>query len=260
MRSGIGPTDELNSLGIDVVADVPGVGAHLAEQPFFSAVFAGDAGKLTERTPPVQTMMIVAEPGSAGRPWLHVFPTTFAPGEMSPTGVAFEINVGLLKPRSRGRVTLASRDPQVAPRIDVNLLADPWDVASMVEGIRLARRLARTEPLASLHEGEVFPGDAVGDDADALTAVLKAGVSFYNHANGTVRMGPRSDPQAVVDATGAVRGVSSLSVADASIMPTPPSNVTMLTTMAIAEKVARDLRTQVCAARAAVPAAATGVA
>ncbi len=260
MRSGIGPADELTSLGIDVVADVPGVGAHLAEQPFISAVFAGDPAKLTERTPPVQTMMTVAEPGSPGRPWLHVFPTTFAPGEMSPTGVAFEINVGLLKPRSRGRVTVVSPDPRVPPRIDVNLLADPWDVASMVEGIRLARRLARTEPLASLHEGELFPGDAVSDDADTLTPILKAGVSFYNHANGTVRMGPRNDPRAVVDATGAVRGVSSLSVADASIMPTPPSNVTMLTCLAIAEKVARDLRTHLCAARAGVPAAAIGAA
>ena len=106
----------------------------------------------------------------------------------------------------------------------------------------------------------MFPGDDVGDDADTLTPVLKAAVNFYHHADGTVRMGPRSDPQAVVDATGAVRGVSSLSVADASIMPTPPSNVTMLTSMAIAEKVVRDLRTQLYADRAAVPTAATGVA
>src|SRR5260370_6401604 len=191
MRSGIGPADEPTSLGIDVVADVPGVGAHLAEQPFFVAVFAADPAELTERTPPLQTMLTVAEPGSAARPWLHVFPTTFAPGEMSPTGVAFEINVGLLKPRSRGRVTLVSPDRRVPPRIDVNLLDDPRDVASMVEGIPFARRLVRTEPLASLHEGEVFPGDAVSDDADTLTPILKAGVSFYNHANGTVRMGPR---------------------------------------------------------------------
>jgi choline dehydrogenase len=260
MRSGIGPADDLTSLGIDVVADVPGVGDQLAEQPFFNAVFAADPAKLTERTPPLQTIMTVAEPGSRGRPWLHVFPTSFAPGEMSPTGVAFEINVGLLKPRSRGRVTLASKDPEVPPRIDVNLLADPWDVASMVEGIRLARRLARTEPLASLYRGEVFPGDAVGDDADAITEALKAGVGPYNHATGTVRMAPRSDPQAVVDATGTVRAVAGLSVADASIMPTPPSNPTMLTAMAIAEKIARDLRTQLYAARAAVPTAAIGAA
>jgi choline dehydrogenase len=184
-----------------------------------------------------------------------VFPTTFAPGEMSPTGVAFEMNVALLKPRSRGRVTLVSRDPKVPPRIDVNLLADPWDVASMVEGIRLARRLASTEPVASLHRGEVSLS-GVGDDADALTEDLKAGVTFYNHANGTVRMGPRSDSQAVVDATGAVRGVAGLSVADASIMPTPPSNPTTLTTLAIGEKIARDLRTQLDAARPAVSAAA----
>ena len=106
----------------------------------------------------------------------------------------------------------------------------------------------------------MFPGDAVGDHADALTQVLKAGVSPYNHANGTVRMGPRSDPEAVVDATGAVRAVAGLSVADASIMPTPPSNVTALTTMAIAEKVARDLRTQLYAARTDVPPVAAGAA
>ena len=67
-------------------------------------------------------------------------------------------------------------------------------------------------------------------------------------------MGPRSDPQAVVDASGAVRAVAGLSVADASIMPTPPSNVTALTTMAIGEKVARDLRTKLYAARARLPA------
>jgi len=71
-------------------------------------------------------------------------------------------------------------------------------------------------------------------------------------------MGPRSDPHAVVDASGAVRAVAGLSVADASIMPTPPSNPTMLTTMAMAEKVARGLRTQLYAARAAVRRVGTG--
>src|SRR4029077_14215159 len=109
-------------LGIGGVADVPGVGAPLAEQPFFNAVFAADPAKLTERTPPLQTIMTDAEPGSGARPWLHVYPTSFTPGEISPTGVAFEINVGLLKPRSRGLVALASKDPEVPPRIDVNLL------------------------------------------------------------------------------------------------------------------------------------------
>src|SRR5258708_12603738 len=130
----------------------------------------------------------------------------------------------------------------------------------MVEGMRVARRVGRSGAVGSGRRGEVFPGDAVGDDADALTRVLKAGVGPYNHANGTVRMGPRSDPHAVVDASGAVHAVAGLSVADASIMPTPPSNVTALTTMAIAEKVARDLRTQLYAAGAAVPTVATDAA
>lgn len=251
LRSGIGPADELTSLRIDVVADVPGVGANLAEQPFFFLVFAADPGKLTELTPRVQTVLTVAEPGTADRPWLNVVPATFAPGEMSPTGVAFAIGVTLLKPRSRGRVTLSSGDPKVPPRIDLNLLDDSWDIASMVEGIRLVRRLARTEPLASLHQGEVFPGEGVGDDDGALTQVLKAGILLYDHANGTVRMGPVGDPQAVVDATGAVRAVAGLSVVDASIMPTPPSNVPAMTVIAIAEKVSRDLRAGLGTARAA---------
>ncbi len=241
LRSGIGPADELTSLGIDVVADVPGVGAGLAEQPFFFLAFAADPAKVTELTPRVQTILTVPEPGTADRPWLNVVPNTYAPGQMSPTGAAFAIGVALLKPRSRGSVTLASADPKVPPRIDLNLLDDPWDVTSMVQGIRLARRLARTEPLASLHHGEVFPGEAVSDDDAALTRALKAGVGLYDHANGTVRMGPASDPQAVVDATGTVRAVAGLSVIDASIMPTPPSNVPALTVMAIAEKLSRDL-------------------
>ena len=251
LRSGIGSAGELTSLGIDVVADVPGVGANLAEQPFFFLTFAADPAKVTELTPRVQTILTVAEPGTTDRPWLNVIPMTFASGEMSPTGVALGIGVALLKPRSRGRVTLASSDPKAPPRIDLNLLGDAWDVASLAEGIRLARRLARTEPLASLHQGEVFPGEGTGDGDDALSQALKVGVDIYSHANGTVRMGPVSDSQAVVDATGAVRAVAGLSVVDASIMPTPPSNVTAMTVMAIAEKAFRDLRTGLGTPRAA---------
>ncbi len=242
LRSGIGPADELTALGIDVVSDVPGVGANLAEQPFYFLAFAADPSKLTELTPRVQSVLTVAEPGTVDRPWLNVVPNTFVPGDMSPTGVAFAIGVALLKPRSRGKVTLASRDPKVPPRIDLNLLDDAWDVTSMVEGIRLVRRLAGSEPLSSMQRGEVFPGTAVGDDDDdALTEALRAGVTLYDHANGTVRMGPATDLQAVVDATGAVRVVDGLSVVDASIMPTPPSNVPALTVMAMAEKVSHDL-------------------
>ncbi len=87
----------------------------------------------------------------------------------------------------------------------------------------------------------MLPGETVGDDHGALTQALKAGVGIYGHASGTVRMGPESDRQAVVDAAAAVRAVAGLSMVDASIMSTPPSNAPAMTVIAIAEKLARDL-------------------
>lgn len=238
MRSGVGPADHLRSLGVEVVQDLPGVGQGLQDHPLFHVLLAANPEKLGEQTPPVQTLLWTRSRDETGDPDLHLVPqTAFADPALSPTGAAVLLSVGLVRPLSRGRLELASADPKDAPRADPNYLGHPEDRTRMVQGVRLARRLARTAPLSNLVAGELFPGESTPDDA-ALEEAVRAGVSGYQHATGTARMGPEGDEGAVVDARGAVHGVEGLSVIDASIMPTVPHVATNLSTMMLAERCA----------------------
>src|SRR5438874_7942175 len=158
-------------------------------------------------------------------------------GAESPTGLGLTLAVAVTAPRSVGRVTLRSRDPRVPPVIDYNLLADPSDRRRMVQGLKLARRIAQTAPLAALIDHETSPGAGIAGDA-ALEAAIESRLDTYHHGCCTVPMGGDGDPAAVVDPTGAVRGVAKLSVIDASIFPEIPSTPTNLTTIMVAERLA----------------------
>ena len=154
----------------------------------------------------------------------------------------------LLHPKSRGHVTLASSDPSDPPIIQPNYLAEPGDRATLVEGMKFCHRLAQTEtfanfdlhPLATLHgnycaDYEPFSDDYFGCAVDHLTHTIY-------HPVGTCKMGPDSDPAAVVDHTLSVRGgVTNLRVVDASVMPSIVGGNTHAPTVALAEKVAADI-------------------
>ena len=241
LRSGVGPAAELTELGIEVVADRGGVGKGLVEQPFFPHVFAADPEKVTQLAPPLGVTLLVPEPGTTDVPWLHLVPSTLVPHEFSPTGVAFGISIAVLKPSSRGTVTLASTDPTAAPRIDVGLASDARDRAALVAGVRLSREIARTAPLSELIVGEVLPGEAAVTDEE-IEATIRGAVDVYHHPIATARMGPVADPTAVVDTVGRVHGVEGLRVADASIIPIMPSAAPALTVMMVAERIAADIR------------------
>jgi choline dehydrogenase len=159
------------------------------------------------------------------------------PPEYSPTGGAIALSVAVVKPDSRGTVTLRSRDPREQPDIDCNFLAEERDLRRMLAGVRLARRIGRNPALARFIELEIIPGDAVGDDqlADAVTSNLAS----YGHPTATAPMGGPDDPWAVVDARGAVKGIDRLRVVDASIMPVVPSVAISPTTIMIAERIAK---------------------
>ena len=163
--------------------------------------------------------------------------THLLPPEYSPTGGATALSVAVVKPDSRGTVTLRSRDPHAQPEIDCNFLAEGRDLRRMLEGVRLARRIARNPTLARFLELEILPGDAVGDDQleDAVTSNLAS----YGHPTATAPMGGPDHPWAVVDAYGAVRGLSGLRVVDASIIPVVPSVAINPTTIMIAERIAK---------------------
>jgi choline dehydrogenase-like flavoprotein len=236
LRSGVGPAADLAELGIDVIADLP-VGKHLQDQPFYYNAYALRTDALDMR--PAVGALLWKQSSEARDDQLdiHIAVTHLMPPEYSPTGGAIALSVAVVKPDSRGTVSLLSRDPHDQPKIDCNFLAQGRDLRRMLEGVRLARKIGRTPALARFLELEMIPGDAVGDDqlADAVTSNLAS----YGHPTATAPMGGPQDPWAVVDSRGAVRGTQGLRVVDASIIPVVPSVAINPTTIMIAERIAK---------------------
>jgi choline dehydrogenase len=234
LRSGIGPASDLRSLGIEVVADLP-VGQRLQDQPFFPNAYALDPGYL-QMTPAVGSLLWTASSEAIGDELdLHVTATHLLPGSYSPTGGAIVLAIAVVRPESVGTLRLASRNPNDAPLIDANYLGTDRDARRMLEGVKLARAIARNEVFAPFTAGEIIPGDTVTDGA--LPEAIASNIAVYGHPTSTVPMGGPADPWGVVDRLGAVKGFSGLRVVDASIMPEIPSTVTNLTTIMIAERI-----------------------
>jgi choline dehydrogenase len=156
--------------------------------------------------------------------------------------VAIGLPAALERPLSRGRVALASRDPAVAPSIELNFADNAEDLRRLVEGVRLAWRVAH-EPEIAAHVERValLTEEEVASD-DALRTYVRATVTTQFHPCGTVRMGPADDPMAVVDAGCRVRGLRNVRVVDASIMPNIPRANINLTSIMIGERVADWMR------------------
>jgi choline dehydrogenase len=188
-------------------------------------------------TPAVGAILWAASSEAApGELDLNITATHLIPPSYSPTGGVIALSTSVVLPESTGTLKLASRDPGVAPLIDCNFLATARDARRMLEGVKLARDFARSPDLASLLAGELTPGDAVADDS-ALAAFIAGNLATYYHPSSTAPMGGPADPQAVVDAVGAVTGTSGLRVVDASIIPDTPSTVLNLTVMMLAERI-----------------------
>ena len=249
MRSGVGDRDELGAHGIDVLAEAPGVGKNLMEHPVMWTVFAA-----REPRGEMSTMYQVAlsvRSGAAEHDYdIHVLPSAVVPTEVlppnfvppsqaHPTGWDMVFFVACVQPVSRGSVRLGGLSPADAPVIDLGLYSDPRDAEVVAEAVRVARRLAATEPLSDLLVTERLPGADVAD-ADLAEAVART-PSLYNHGCGTVRMGPDEDVMAVVDGACRVRGVQELFVVDASVLPAIPRVPINPTTIALAEKFAAEL-------------------
>ncbi|MFN6981063.1 MAG: GMC family oxidoreductase [Brevundimonas sp.] len=234
MRSGIGPADHLKELGIPVVADLP-VGDRLKDHPFFPVVLALKPEAIAMTPPAGAFVWAASETAQSDELDLHVSVTHYIDPAFSPTGGALVLAAALTLPDSVGSFRLSSRDPKAAPRIRYNFFEAPGDLERLVEGVRLARRVAAASPLAELVDQEILPGSAI-DDA-ALEAFVRGGAISYAHPTSTVPMGADGDTTAVVDAWGSVRGIDNLRVVDASIFPDIPSVATNLTTIMLAERI-----------------------
>ena len=141
------------------------------------------------------------------------------------------------RPESTGFVRARSANPYDKPIVQPKYLAEEIDQKVLLAGMRLGRRLMRTSALAPYFKHETAPGDEAQSDDELLDFARQNGTTVY-HLIGTARMGPESDPDAVVDAQLRVHGVEGLRVVDASIMPTMPSANTNAATLMIAEKAA----------------------
>ena len=255
--SGIGPSDALEAVGIEPVVNHPAVGANLLDHL---------ACGLLVRTRNVETLASAESLANLAR-WLFLGrgpltsnlgeavafvrsrPALTAPdvelllapvlfeeeGLKQPTEHGFTLAVVLLTPRSAGTVQLASADPRDPPEIDPGYLSDPdgEDLATLLRGLRLARRLVAEGPLASFVDEEMLPGSDARTD-EQLHAHVRALSQTLYHPAGTCRMG--SDAASVVDPWLRVRRIAGLRVADASVMPTLPRGHTNWPTVMIAER------------------------
>ena len=236
LRSGIGPARDLTDLGIEIVADLP-VGQRLHDQPVYHGVYALNA-EAGAKSPAAGAFIRTASSQAQGQELdLLVSAAHLNDGGVSPTG-AIVLAVAVVRPDSRGKLTLSSPDPKDQPVIDLNLLATPRDRSRMLEGMKLSRGIGLGKAFAAVADSEILPGERVQDDADLLRAV-DAHVSSFQHATSTVPMGGDDDEWAVVDGAGTVRGVRNLRVIDASIFPGVPSVPTNLTVIMVAEHIYR---------------------
>jgi choline dehydrogenase-like flavoprotein len=254
MLSGIGPAEQLRKYGITVEADSPEVGENLQDHPFNTVVCEVEADSLGDaehprylaewllrRSGPLTSTIAEAFAFVRTRPGLpapdvqfHFAPAYFVEhGAEEFDGHALTLGPVLITPKSRGRLTLRSSDAAEKPRILTNSLAEPEDVAAMLEGMRVARELLATDPLRSVVKREIYPGPAAGDD---LEDDLRRRVELLYHPVGTCRMG--TDDGSVVDEQLRVRGVEGLRVADASIMPLIPGGNTNAPCVMVGERAA----------------------
>jgi choline dehydrogenase len=238
LRSGIGPARDLAGLGIEVVADLP-VGRRLQDQPVFHGLYAlqADAGA----TSPAAGAFVRTASSHAQGDELDLLISAAHlndPG-LSPTGRAIVLAVSVVRPESRGTLRLHSAGPADAPVIGLNLLGTPRDRSRMLEGLKLSRGIGLAKAFSAVSAGEMLPGEEVQDDA-GLQRVLDEQITSFQHATSTVPMGGDDDEWAVVDGTGAVRGVRNLRVIDASILPAVPSVPTNLTVIMAAEHIYRN--------------------
>ena len=261
LLSGIGPPDELARHGIELHVELPGVGAGLVDHVDMALLYRSDCKDVFGITPRTALRgvkglwdfyrrgrgMLTTNYAEAGaffhsrdgleRPDIQLH---FVTGLVDDHSRELHFHYGIschvcvLRPRSRGSVRLASRDPRVSPLIDPGFLGHEEDVKDLLAGVRKARDIMDGAPMARYRDGEMYTAAARSDDE--LADWIRRRADTLYHPVGTCRMG--MDEAAVVDPTLRVRGAEGLRVVDASVMPTLIGGNTNAPTIMIAEKAA----------------------
>ena len=249
LRSGVGPREQLEGLGIPVVNELAGVGQNLKEHPSVTLLGIPKEGVATPGDPLQQMGLRFTATESAETNDMQMYMWSMETGRIPQIAVAmpgieslFLLCVTLQRPLSAGSIRLAGRDPAVQPVIDINLLAEEQDMEKMVDGVKRAWAILQSDPIVALTGQVLRPDASVVADDEAIREYLRANVTHLVHPVGTCKMGLADDPGAVVDQQGRVHGLTGLRVVDASIMPNIPRGNTNVPTIMIGEKIAEFMR------------------
>jgi choline dehydrogenase len=246
LRSGIGPAADLRALGIEPLVDLPGVGGNLWDHPLAVLPLVPKDGAWAYANPQIQVLLRYTTPGSDEFNDMQIYPANHLDvarldppiAEMIGCPVVIGIIASLQRPRSKGRLTLTSADHHVQPKLDLNYFDDPEDTRRMIEALRLAWKIALAPEVQEHVERIPILTEELMASDEELEGLLRATIGTTFHPVGTAKMGPSTDPEAVVDQECRVHGVDGLRVVDASIMPTIPRANTNLTCIMIGERVA----------------------
>ncbi len=260
-RSGIGDHTHLQSVGVTPTHSLPGVGENLQDHlEVYFQFHCKQPVSLNNKLDPLSKGLI-------GARWLlfkdglgatnhfescafirsraglkspdiqyHFLPAAMRyDGTPSTAGHGFQVHVGPNKPKSRGQVRITSEDAAAAPSIKFNYYQHEDDIAAWQQCIHLTREIMQQPAMTAYNGGEIQPGPDVQSE-DEIDAWLKQNIESAYHPAGTCRMGPASDPMAVVDTEGCVHGLGGLRVVDASIFPSLPNGNINAPVIMVAEK------------------------
>ncbi len=271
--SGVGNTEDLNDIGVPIVHELAGVGRNLRDHYSVRIVVRVKNSMTINELSKMPRLFLEQLKWLLGLPSIitlspslvHIFarsnedldipdlqgvfsPASYKAGFVSLLDDYPGMTCGFWahKPESTGYVKALSKDPRGDVQIQPNYLSERKDIDSLIGGIKLARQLTKIGPMAQYYDYEQLPGKDVQSDEEIEAFARQYGVSSW-HLIGTSKMGPATDPLAVVDAELKVHGLEGLTVADASIMPTSPSANTFAATVMIAEKASDMLKTDLVA-------------
>ncbi len=243
VRSGIGPKETLESLGIGVVRAAP-VGKRLWDHPATLVALKPKPGVASFDQPMIQTSMRYTASGSDEFNDMQMEPISFLQriDYSDPSQIAVGIAPVVEKTHGFGRLIFHSADVDAQPEIQSDFLNDESDIDRMLDGIERALRIAATPAIREVTEARIWPREEIAADRDAMRDWAQRACGSGYHPCGTASMGQPDDPYAVVDQYGRVYGVEGLFVADASIMPTVPRANTNIPTIMIGERFGEWLR------------------
>lgn len=244
MLSGVGPREQLEYFSIPVVKEINGVGQNLRDHPSAMVLYESYLDEPEVDAPSLQVGMRFQTPGSKVHNDMQMSPILMT-SEHRPAHVELRdgvsylgFSVALQKALTSGQISLRSSNPSDHPILEYAYLTDSEDLRRMREAVRLCVKITEREEFKEILKSRVQPTEDQLNSDELLDQWLLDNVSTQHHSSGTCKMGPISDPMAVVDSVGRVHGLNNIRVVDASIMPDVVRANTNATTIMIAEKIA----------------------